>query len=157
MAIAGIILAVLVGIGFIFALPSLFGEVGTGISEAFSVMVEKAFALLALALPILTILAFFYIGIQKEKTEIVLFSAVYGILVYLLLKFTGVYDVVSQYFYGSYLLYTASLMDYFMEAKNIIVGTAMFVIGAITNAIDKITTKFFEGRFSSWIKRKRRK
>jgi len=157
MGLLALILVVMVGLGIMFSLPSLFGEAGAGIGEAFTMLVEKTFILLALALPILTVFAFFYIGVQKEKTEVLLFSAVYGILVYLLLKFTGVYDVVSQYFYGSYLLYTASLMDYFMEAKNIIVGTAMFVIGAITNAIDKITTKFFEGRFSSWIKRKRRK
>jgi len=100
--------------------------------------VEKLFTILALALPVLTVLAFFYIGVQKEKTEVMLFSAVYGILVYLLLKFTGVYDAVSNYFYGSYMLYTASLMDFFVEVKDAFVWFGCFIIGTIFNAIDNI-------------------
>jgi len=137
MGLLALILVVMVGLGIMFSLPSLFGEAGAGIGEAFVVFVEKLFSLLALSLPVLTIVVIFYFGLQKEKTEYVLFSAVYGILVFLVLKFTGVFDKVADLFYASYCLYEASIMDTLAQAKECLIGVGLFVIGAFNRMIDE--------------------
>ena len=157
MAIVGIILAVLVGIGFIFALPQFFGQTGVYVGQAFVEFVSKAMTIVALSIPILTVLAFFYISLQKEKTEVMVFGAVYGVLVYLLLMYTGLYDVIASRFYASYCLYHASIIDALYGVKEALIGFAMFIVGTVTRALDNAVSKIFGDKFSSWVRKKRRR
>jgi len=137
MGIVAIILAIMIGLGFVFALPAFFGQTGVYVGQAFIQFVNKMFALIAVALPILTIFVFFYIGIHKEKLEFVVFSAIYGVMVYLILLYTGIYSMIANKFYAAMCFHSSWLESAFTKVKDALVWLALFVIGAVNRVIDE--------------------
>ena len=143
MAIVGIILAIMVGLGFIFAFPSFLGETGSYLGEAFTLFVEKLFLLLAVGLPLITCIVIFYIAVQKEKAEIMLFGSIYAMLLYLLTLYTGIYENISNLFYSSMVGFNMSWYDMFQPAKDFVVATVFLIIGVFNRFVEEIK-KFAE-------------
>ena len=155
MAIVGIILAIMVGLGFIFAFPSFLGETGAYLGEAFTLFVEKLFLLLAVGLPLITCIVIFYIAVQKEKAEIMLFGSIYAMLLYLLTLYTGIYENISNLFYSSMVGFNMSWYDMFRPAKDFVVATVFLIIGVFNRFVEEIK-KFAENLRDVFNKAKKR-
>ena len=143
MAIVGIILAILVGIGFMVGTMQLFGGMSSYFGEAFIIFVQKLFLLFAVALPMIIAVAIFYIAVQKEKVEIMLFGSIYAMLLYLLVLYTGLFDYVSNLFYTSMVGFNASWYNVLKPVKDVVVAGVFFVIGIFNNFVENIK-KFAE-------------
>ena len=158
MAIVGIILAILVGIGFMLGTMQLFGGASSYFGEAFILFVQKLFLLFAVALPMIIAVVIFYIAVQKEKTEIMVFGAIYAMMLYLLVIYTGLFDYVSNLFYTSMLGFNASWYDALKPVKDALVAVGFFVIGIFNNFVENV--KKFVGNVKSALnlakKKKRR-
>jgi len=155
MALVGIILAVLVGIGFMIALPSFFGETAGFVGEAFILFVQKLFLLLAVALPLIICVIVFYIAVQKEKMEIMIYGTIYAMLLYLLTLYTGLYNYVSNLFYASMTGFSVSWYDALKPVKEFVVATVFFIVGVFNRFIEE-SKKFIENIKTAWNKAKKK-
>ena len=155
MALVGIILAVLVGIGFMVGTMQLFGGMSSYFGEAFMIFVQKLFLLFAVALPMIIAVVIFYIAVQKEKTEIMVFGAIYAMMLYLLVIYTGLFDYVSNLFYASMVGFNASWYDALKPVKDAVVAGVFFIIGVFNNLIENI--KKFVGNVKSAFKLAKKK
>jgi len=138
MALVGIILAILVGIGFIVALPQFFGGTAGYIGEAFILFVQKLFLLLAVAMPLIIAVVIFYIAIQKEKIEIMIYGSIYAMMLLLLTLYTGIYSYVSDLFYACFTGFNASWGEFFEPVKEFFVAVAFFIVGVFNRAIEEL-------------------
>lgn len=151
MAIVGIILAILVGIGFMIGVMQMFGGMSSYFGEAFIIFVQKLFLLLAAALPLIIAVVIFYIAIQKEKMEIMVFGSIYAMLLLLLTLYTGIYTYVSDLFYSSMVGFNASWFDFLKPLKELFVAFAFFIVGVFNQFIENMR-KFHKNLKAIWKK-----
>jgi len=173
----GVILAILAGLGLLFGLwgalgqfgitagtgmGEMFSKIGEGVRQALLLFVDKMFLFFAGILPVATMIVIFYIATKKERVDIIVFGAVYGILMYYIVLTSGLVEYVTKIFYSAFMFYNASWLDMFRPVKEFFVGVGFFIIGMFNRIIDNVTKTWDRLRKGlSWIKnrfkKKRRK
>jgi len=139
--IVGIILALFIGLGSFFAISSFAGGLSEGISQFLVTGVSLFFNYLILLTPVFcAVLPLMIISGRTEKTELLIYGSLYGVVLMFVVIQTGLYEFILNAFtehYGASVIGTIS--GYLMAFLFWLYGAVLWILDYSLLSISKIT------------------